>query len=247
MTLMPSPQSTAATESPAPAPAAPAAPATEPAAKPAARGAVIKVIMSVISTVFLIASPWVLYWTLSQQRVGFAAAVLIGWVILRTIPVLISARREQRIAALQLPAIALVFAALGWVSNNGTWLLVLPSATQATFGLAFLRSLSGTPLIEHFARMVKPELSPAQLAHCRGWTKIWGIYLIVLAGIGLGLARWAALSVWTVYVGVLSYVLIGALFAVEYLIRKIRFRDYGRNPLDWLLGKLFPAARSRVS
>ena len=34
---------------------------------------------------------------------------------------------------------------------------------------------------------------------------------------------------------------------VEYLIRKIRFRDYGRNPLDWLLGKLFPAARSGVS
>jgi len=207
----------------------------------------MKAVMGVISALFILASPWVLYWTLSQQRVGVAAAVLIGWVVVRTIPVLISARREQRVAALQLPAIALVFVALGWISNNGTWLLVLPSATQATFGLAFLRSLSGTPLIEHFARMVKPELSPGQLAHCRRWTVIWGIYLLVLAAIGLGLARWATLSVWTAYVGVLSYVLIGALFAVEYLIRKIRFRDYGRNPLDWLLGKLFPAARSGVS
>ncbi|HMG22640.1 MAG TPA: hypothetical protein VK607_15005 [Kofleriaceae bacterium] len=207
----------------------------------------MKAVMGVISALFILASPWVLYWTLSQQRVGVAAAVLIGWVVVRTIPVLISARREQRVAALQLPAIALVFVALGWISNNGTWLLVLPSATQATFGLAFLRSLSGTPLIEHFARMVKPELGPAQLAHCRRWTLIWGIYLLVLAAIGLGLARWATLSVWTAYVGVLSYVLIGALFAVEYVIRKIRFRDYGRNPLDWLLGKLFPAARSGVS
>ena len=207
----------------------------------------MKAVMGVISALFILASPWVLYWTLSQHRVGVAAAVLIGWVVVRTIPVLISARREQRVAALQLPAIALVFVALGWISNNGTWLLVLPSATQATFGLAFLRSLSGTPLIEHFARMVKPELGPAQLAHCRRWTLIWGIYLLVLAAIGLGLARWATLSVWTVYVGVLSYVLIGALFAVEYVIRKIRFRDYGRNPLDWLLGKLFPAARSGVS
>jgi len=207
----------------------------------------MKAVMGVISALFILASPWVLYWTLSQHRVGVAAAVLIGWVVVRTVPVLISARREQRVAALQLPAIALVFVALGWISNNGTWLLVLPSATQATFGLAFLRSLSGTPLIEHFARMVKPELGPAQLAHCRRWTLIWGIYLLVLAAIGLGLARWATLSVWTAYVGVLSYVLIGALFAVEYVIRKIRFRDYGRNPLDWLLGKLFPAARSGVS
>lgn len=207
----------------------------------------MKTILGIISALFILASPWVLYWTLSQQRVEVAAITLIGWVIVRTIPVLISARREQRVAALQLPAIALGFAIVGWISNNGTWLLVLPSATQGTFGLAFLRSLSGVPLIEHFARMVKPELSASELAHCRSWTLIWGIYLIALAALGLGLARWATLAVWAVYVGVVSYVLVGVLFVVEYLIRKIRFRDYGRNPLDWLLGKLFPAARSGVS
>lgn len=207
----------------------------------------MKTVLGVVSTLFILASPWVLYWTLSQQQVGVAAVTLIAWVIVRSIPVLISARREQRAAALQLSAIALVFAVLGWISNNGTWLLVLPSATQATFGLAFLRSLTGTPLIEHFARMVKPALSIAELAHCRRWTLIWGIYLLVLAALGLVLARWATLAVWTVYVGALSYVLVGVLFAVEYLVRKIRFRDYGRNPLDRLLGKLFPTARSGVS
>jgi uncharacterized membrane protein len=202
----------------------------------------VKAVVGIISALFILASPWVLYWTLSQQRVGVAAITLIGWVIVRTIPVLISARREQRAAALQLPAIALVFALFGWISNNGIWLLVLPSATQGTFGLVFLRSLSGTPLIEHFARMVKPELSVPELAHCRSWTGIWGIYLLVLAAAGLVLARWATLAVWTLYVGVVSYVLVGVLFVIEYLIRKIRFRDYGRNPLDWLLSKLFPAA-----
>jgi uncharacterized membrane protein len=204
-------------------------------------------ILGVISALFLLASPWVLYWTLSQQRVELAAAVLLGWVIVRTIPVVLAARREQRRAALRLPAIAAVFALLGWISDNGTWLLVLPSATQATFGLAFLRSLSGTPLVEHYARMVKPELSGPELAHCRRWTTVWGIYLIALAALGLCLAAWASLAVWTAYAGVASYALVGALFAVEYVVRKIRFRDYGRNPLDWLLGKLFPAARSGVS
>ncbi|HEY6178182.1 MAG TPA: hypothetical protein VIX73_27185 [Kofleriaceae bacterium] len=207
----------------------------------------MKTILGAISALFIIASPWVLYWTLSLHQVGIAAALLIGWVIVRTIPILIAARREQRIAALQLPAIALGFACIGWISDNGTWLLVLPSATQAAFGLAFLRSLSGTPLIEHFARMVKPELRAAELAHCRSWTGIWGIYLLVLAAIGLALARWATLAVWTVYVGVVAYVLVALLFAVEYVIRKIRFRDYGRNPLDWLLGKLFPAAPPGVN
>jgi len=207
----------------------------------------MKTVLGAISALFILASPWVLYWTLSQHEVGLAAALLIGWVIVRTIPIAIAARREQRIAALQLPAIALGFACIGWISNNGTWLLVLPSATQVAFGVAFLRSLSGTPLIEHFARMVKPELSPGELAHCRRWTRIWGVYLIALAALGLALARWATLGVWTIYVGVVSYVLVATLFAIEYVIRKIRFRDYGRNPLDWLLGKLFPAAPPGVN
>jgi len=203
----------------------------------------MKAVLGVISALFLVASPWVLYWTLSHEQVGVAALMLVGWVVLRTIPIVLSAKREQRRAALQMPAIALVFALLGWLSDNGTWLLILPSATQATFGLAFLRSLSGTPMIEHFARMMKPALTAAEQAHCRRWTVVWGIYLLVLAAVGLVLARWATLAVWTAYVGVLSYVLIGVLFAVEYVVRKIRFRDYGRNPIDWLLSKVFPAAR----
>jgi uncharacterized membrane protein len=205
----------------------------------------MKTLLGIVSTLFLVASPFVLYWTLTHHDVGVAAITLIAWVIVRTIPTFLNARTEQRLAALQLPAIALVFALIGWILNNGTWLLVMPAATQATFGLAFLRSVGRgrTPLIEHFARMVKADLSVDELAHCRRWTKVWGFYLLALAAFGLVLARFATLEIWTIYVGLVSYVLVGALFAVEYLVRKIAFRDYGRNPIDWLLGKMFPAAR----
>ena len=201
----------------------------------------MKTVFSIISTLFIIASPWVLYWTLTHQSVDVAAITLVAWVIVRTIPILLTAKSEQRKAAMQLPAIALVFAGLGWILNNSTCLLVLPSATQATFGVTFLRSLKGTPLIENFARMVKPKLTPGELEHCRSWTKVWGIYLLALAALGLVLAAVAPLAIWTVYVGILSYVMVGVLFAIEHVVRKIQFRDYGRNPLDWLLSKLFPA------
>ncbi len=211
----------------------------------------MKTVLGIISTLFMVASPFVLYWTLTHHDVAVAAFTLIGWVVVRTIPVLLSARTEQRLAALQLPAIALVFAAIGWLLDNGTWLLVMPAATQATFGLAFLRTLdrrgARTPLIEHFARMVKADLSVDEQAHCRRWTKIWGIYLLVLAAFGLVLARFATLEIWTLYVGLVSYGLVGGLFAVEYVVRKLSFRDYGRNPVDRLLQKMFPAARPDVS
>ena len=196
--------------------------------------------MSVVSTLFILASPWVLYLTLSADRVDLAALALVGWVILRTVPTLIVAPRAQVLAALRLPAIALGFALAGWVFHRAWILLVLPSATQAAFGLAFLRSLAGTPLVEHFARVSRPALMPAELAHCRAWTWIWGIFLIILAAVGLAFARFASLPVWTLYTGVVSYVLIGALYAVEYLIRKLRFRDYGKNPVDRLLDRVFP-------
>jgi uncharacterized membrane protein len=179
--------------------------------------------------------------TLSQQRVDVAALSLVAWVAVRAIVIVASADPAQRRAALQLPAVALVFALLGFVLHEGVFLMILPSATQAAFGLTFWRSLGKpVPLIEHFARMVKPELSDGEVAHCRQWTKIWAVYLWVLATIGLVLAAVASLKVWTAYVGVVSYVLVGLLFAVEYIQRKLRFRDYGRNPLDWVLRKLFP-------
>ncbi len=201
----------------------------------------MKTALSILSTLFVIASPWVLYVTLSQERVDIAAFALVGWVAVRAIAIVASAEPAQRRAALQLPGIALVFALLGLVSHERVFLMILPSATQAAFGLTFWRSLAQpVPLVEHFARMVKKDLSDGEVAHCRQWTRIWAIYLWVLAAIGLVLAATVSLAVWTAYVGVVSYVLVGILFAVEYVQRKLRFRDYGRNPLDWLLKKLFP-------
>lgn len=207
----------------------------------------MQLVLKIISGLFIVASPWVLYWTLSQGDVTVAALTLIAWVIVRTIPVLLSAKKEQRVAALQLPAIALVFALLGWIFDQGVLLMILPSATQAAFGLTFLRSMKTTPLIEHFARMMKPSLSAGEQIHCRSWTRIWGFYLLVLAATGLVLAATVSLKIWTVYVGIVSYGLVGLLFAVEYVTRKLKFRDYGRNPLDWILSKLFPAPRPETS
>ncbi len=197
--------------------------------------------LGLLSVLLFLASPWVLYLTLSQRRLDLAALMLVGWGILRAAPIVLAAERDHRWAALQLSLVALAFALLGWLLQDELWLLILPSATQASFALVFLRSLRTTPLIEHFARMVKKELSPPELAHCRRWTGLWAGYLFVLAAVGLALARWAALATWTLYVGLVNYLLIGALFGVEYLVRKIQFRDYGKNPIDLLLAKLFPA------
>jgi len=70
----------------------------------------MKTVLRILSALFIAASPFVLYWTLTRHDVAVAALILIAWVLVRTIPIFLSAKKEQRLAAIQLPAIALGFA-----------------------------------------------------------------------------------------------------------------------------------------
>ena len=56
----------------------------------------MKAVLGIVSTLFLVASPFVLYWTLTHHDVAVAAFTLIAWAVVRTIPVLMSAKREQK-------------------------------------------------------------------------------------------------------------------------------------------------------
>ena len=60
------------------------------------------------------------------------------------------------------------------------------------------------------------------------------------SGAVLDLALYAPVSLWALYTGLIAYVLIGALAAGEYLVRKLRFRDYGLRLHDRLIMRVFP-------
>ena len=54
---------------------------------------------------------------------------------------------------------------------------------------------------------------------------------------------WAPLEWWTVYNGLVAYVLMGLLFVAEYVPRKLRFGRWGDGPVDRLLLRLWPGAK----
>lgn len=194
------------------------------------------------STVLVLASPWVLYWTLTKGTTTVAGFVLIAWLVLRTIPSWVAARPEQKKATLVLPAVGLTFAIVGMVLRSGFLFRLVPTFTNFGFAATFFWSLRSTPMIEHFARMVKPELPPAEVAYCRTLTKVWGAYTAAIGIVGAVLAAFAPVHVWATYAGGVAYGLVGALFAVEYVVRKAKFRDFGPNRLDALLRRVFPPA-----
>jgi uncharacterized membrane protein len=195
-----------------------------------------------VSGLFVAVSPLVLYLAVTRLPVVAAALVIAAWIALRTLPAAMAASSpEQRRAVIQLPAIAIGFSLLGACTQRRALLLLIPSFTQAGLAWAFARTLrSKTPLVEQFARMKKANLEPAEVTYCRTVTLVWAVYLGACALVGIALATYAPPKIWAAYTGVGTYLLVAALFAVEFVIRTIRFRSADGNVFDRTLFRFYP-------
>ena len=192
------------------------------------------IFLNILSNVMTVCSPFVFNWALSKHTIDTACLLVLIWIFLRSIPKFLTVFQKpasERRALLSLPLLALLFALLGFLFRNQTFLLLLPSLTQLGFALVFLRSLrpNETPLAEHFARTsYEAKRKPFPISHqsyCRNVTKIWSTYLLFLSGVGVILAFFSPLEVWTFYSGIGSYLLIGLLLGGEFLFRTLKFRN----------------------
>ncbi|MES2018962.1 MAG: hypothetical protein V4484_20920 [Pseudomonadota bacterium] len=121
-------------------------------------------------------------------------------------------------------ACALLLAAGAVWANALLPLKLYPVLVNAVLLAAFGYSLASPPsMVERMARLTEPDLPPAAIAYTRVVTQVWCAFFIVNGSIALGTAIWASPAVWSLYTGVISYVLMGLLFAGEYLVR-LRFK-----------------------
>jgi uncharacterized membrane protein len=116
---------------------------------------------------------------------------------------------------------ALVFCVLLGLADSPTLLRWYP-ALISLFGLTlFGLSLKyGPPMVERLARLREPDLPEVAIAYTRQVTKVWVGFFIFNAALVSALTLWAPLSWWTLYTGLISYVLMGMLFAGEWLVRQ---------------------------
>ena len=133
-------------------------------------------------------------------------------------------RRGGRNAVLPV-AVAIVGMTLAAMLDQQGYVLAVPVAISAMMFCVFAPTLrpGSVPMIERFARLQVDDLSDEQRAWCRLWTKIWCAFFVANGSIALLLALAGPLAWWTFYNGLLAYVLMGILFASEYLLRRRRF------------------------
>lgn len=187
--------------------------------------------MKALSILAWVLYPFVIYWGLTRGSLSWASVAVLVLLLLQLLPRIREARARGQISKqelwsmLSVPLTIACLVSIAAVSKSPRLLLAQPVFVNGLLLLHFASSLR-TPVsrIEQFAQMWKGPLPPQGKAYCRQVTKVWCGFFIVNGTICALLAMAAPLSWWMLYTGLLSYILIGLLFAGEWLVRTWLFR-----------------------
>jgi uncharacterized membrane protein len=197
-------------------------------------------VFGAVGGLFVVAYPIYVYVALehvSTRALALGLAVVLGvGLVFR----LNGARRAHALVAARVPMLLVVILLVGSFFDDQRFVLALPVVTNALFLTHFVASLRTMPVAERFARAQEGDLSPRQVAYCRKLTVAWSIFFVVNGTICGALALFAPIAWWTLYTGLLSYIALGAMASIEYVVRKARFRTYGPTPIDRALARVFP-------
>jgi uncharacterized membrane protein len=96
-----------------------------------------------------------------------------------------------------------------------------PVVVSLTLAVIFGGSLLNPPsVIERLARLREPRLPEGAIAYTRKVTQLWFAFFLINAAIAAWTAQQETLELWTLYNGLLSYILVGVLFVGEMLVRR---------------------------
>ena len=165
------------------------------------------------------AYPVIILFGLRTLPLGTIAATLIVVALLR-LWYLRSASNNQTIP-LALTLILLLVLIYTLLSGDSRNLMFYPVTVNATLLVAFLYSLrTGMPVIERLARLQDPNLPLAAVSYTRRVTWVWCGFFLFNGLAALYTTLYSSFELWAWYNGGVAYVLMGLLFAGEYLVRR---------------------------
>ena len=145
--------------------------------------------------------------------------------------------REALIPGLAVAAALLASAA--W--NSPIALLATPAVVSLALFASFARTFwQDQTLVERLALLRADQLSEAERSYCRRVTLLWCGFFLANSAAALWLAMFGNRELWVLYTGLVSYLLIGTVYALEFSYRQWRFRRYLGAPTDALFQRIFP-------
>lgn len=185
-----------------------------------------------VSAVVLVLYPVGMYLGLTHWRMRTAAVVLL---IMAAPSIAVRMPRDRNLVSLLalIPIIPVGALAVTSILDARGAILMAPVGVNLVLLIVFGGTLAtATPMIERFARLQDPDLTGAEVRWCRHWTVIWCVFFAANAIVAALLAVHGPMQAWAIYNGGLAYALIGALVAVEWVLRKRRFGRWGSSRLS---------------
>lgn len=190
-----------------------------------------KFILIIVSLAYpLVVLIGIIYFQASARVLSLALLVVAVLNILANRQNSRSTRREiiQFWIFASLLGLVIVFA---WITDNPDFVKVYPVLLTSFFLVTFLFSLiSGPSVIFKIASLRDKALltskdRPAIERYCRTVTTIWCVFFVLNISISLWTVVAADSAVWAIYNGIVSYVLMGILLSVEFVYRKLVFKQ----------------------
>ncbi len=179
--------------------------------------------VKVMVGVALLAYPVAIYFAREHATPSQLLAGLLGLLALRALASAWVLRRrvgmQLGLAALLALAALAVLLAFGQVRMH--WLRFYPMLFDLGVAAMFFGSLfTVRPLVERIARVFHPDLPPSGVAYTRRVTQAWGVLMVLVALVSLYTALAGSLRFWSLFNGVIVYVVIALAFACEYAVRR---------------------------
>ncbi len=166
-----------------------------------------------------------------------AAVALAVFVAVPTLPLLRQGKRGAWLILVIVIAVLYGLARSGWAH----YVMYLPPVLIPLSVLwLFARSLrSGDmPVVTRVATKIRGELPEELRIYTRQVTQCWVGILILMAGGSLLLALFASPELWSLMTNIVQYLLMGAVFVLEYAYRRWRFRHLQHESFATMIAAL---------
>ncbi len=173
-----------------------------------------------LSAIVLLAYPFAIYFGINRFGLNLVGGLLIAALLLRVFVAKKTPLKEFKFLALTTGAVGIVLVTLGMVFKNHGLLQFYPVAVNLCMLCVFSFSLKQPQsIIERLARLHEPDLPPSGVRYTRQVTKVWCVFFTLNASIAF-YTCFLPVKLWALYNGLISYLLIGALFGAEWLVRQ---------------------------
>jgi len=161
-----------------------------------------------------LAYPFLVYFSLGRFEPRWLALLLVGLALIRLLA-------GRSMSSWGMVFVTLPLAGLAWLGNALMPIKLYPVAVNGLMLALFAWTLFNPPsAVERLARLREPDLPRRAVVYTRQVTQVWCLFFLVNGSVALATAYWGSEAAWALYNGLISYVLMGVLAAVEWLVRR---------------------------